>query len=79
MYGVSPLSFAGRVRLDHAVRLLREGAMTLDQVAVICGFKHRGTLVPALRAHLGLGRRERMVDHLRSFVSPRYPSPRDQY
>lgn len=64
VYGVSPLSFAGRVRLDHAVRLLREGAMTLDQVAVICGFKHRGTLVPALRAHLGLGRRERIGDHL---------------
>lgn len=64
VYGVSPLSFAGRVRLDHAVRQLREGGMTLDQVAVICGFKHRGTLVPALRAHLGLGRMERIGDHL---------------
>jgi AraC family transcriptional regulator len=64
VYGVSPLSFAGRVRLDHAVRLLREGEMTLDQVAATCGFKHRGTLVPALRAHLGLGRMERIGDHL---------------
>lgn len=60
VYGMSPLSFAGRVRLDRAVQLLREGEMTLDQVAVICGFKHRGTLVPALRAHLGLGRMERI-------------------
>ncbi|MEN5041455.1 AraC family transcriptional regulator [Stenotrophomonas sp. TWI1149] len=78
VYGLSPLSFAGRVRLDHAVRLLREGAMTLDQVAVICGFKHRGTLVPALRVHLGLGRMEMLEDRIRSLVSPRYPSPRDR-
>lgn len=64
VYGLSPLSFAARVRLDHAVRLLREGGMSIDQVAVICGFKHRGTLVPALRAHLGLGRMEKIGDHV---------------
>ncbi len=62
VYGLSPLSFAGRVRLDHAVRLLREGEMTLDQIAVTVGYKHRGTLLSALRAHLGLGRMDRIAD-----------------
>jgi len=64
IHGLPPLSFAGRVRLDHAARLLRDGGITVDQVAVICGYKHRGTLVAALRAHLGLGRMERIGDHL---------------
>ncbi len=73
VYGVSPLSFAGRVRLDHAVRLLREGEMTVDQIAVTVGYKHRGTFLSALRAHLGLGRMDRIAD----VIGPSPPEVRE--
>jgi AraC family transcriptional regulator len=50
--GVAPHRFLMRLRIDAALRLLREGAMPIAQVATCCGFSHQEHLSRVLATHL---------------------------
>jgi AraC family transcriptional regulator len=50
--GVAPHRFLMRLRIDAALRLLRDGVMPIAQVAAACGFSHQEHLTRVLAAHL---------------------------
>ena len=41
-YGISPVQYRNRLRLEHAERLLSEGTYTVSEVAYACGFENIG-------------------------------------
>ncbi|MEV7778565.1 helix-turn-helix domain-containing protein [Kitasatospora sp. NPDC088351] len=51
--GVSPLRFAQRIRLDHAVHLLRTTTLPTEAVARRVGYENATTLTTLLRERLG--------------------------
>lgn len=52
--GVTPASYAKRVRLDHAASLLRTTAMPIRQVASECAFSSAAHLIAAFRNSYGV-------------------------
>ncbi|GIH16932.1 helix-turn-helix domain-containing protein [Rugosimonospora africana] len=50
--GLAPHRFLIRLRVDAALRLLREGAMPIAEVATCCGFSHQEHLTRVFSAHL---------------------------
>ncbi len=51
--GVSPHRFLIRRRLDHARRMIAEGALPLSAIAPLCGFSSQAHMTTAFRAHFG--------------------------
>lgn len=51
--GVSPHRFLIRRRLDHARKMIAEGALPLSAIAPLCGFSSQAHMTTAFRAHFG--------------------------
>ncbi len=68
LHGCTPMAWLARQRTAHALRLLRDEALTLDEVAARSGLGSRQTLFRALRRSGGLGgqalRRRAAAPHL---------------
>lgn len=57
VHGVTPMTLVARTRARTAVRLLRDTALTLEEIAELSGFGSRHTLFRQLRRHCGDGGR----------------------
>jgi AraC-like DNA-binding protein len=53
-WGISPGRYLGLVRLEHAMRLVREGGLTAKELAHQCGFGTVGYFRKAFRRHFGV-------------------------
>jgi len=51
--GVSPHQFLLRRRLDHARKMIADGAQSLSAIAPLCGFSSQAHMTTAFRAHFG--------------------------
>ncbi len=50
LYGCSPKSYLDRLRLDHAQALLRDGSLSVGEVALRCGYASGARMSKAFRA-----------------------------
>ncbi|HAI33017.1 MAG TPA: AraC family transcriptional regulator, partial [Thalassospira sp.] len=56
--GMSPARYVERVRVEAARALLQDEAITIGQVAKLCGFRHPETLRRAFQRHLSVSPQE---------------------
>lgn len=54
VYGIGPLQFAARMRLDHALRLLATTRLPVTEVSAACGFENPCSFARAFRARFGM-------------------------
>ncbi|MBA3709292.1 MAG: AraC family transcriptional regulator [Planctomycetes bacterium] len=54
LYGCPPKEYLDRLRLDHAVALLRDGGISVAAVSDRCGFASAHRFAKAFRAHYGV-------------------------
>jgi len=54
LYGITPMEYLSRCRVDAAVRLLRSGDHSVGEVAAMVGFQSRTTLFRQMKARHGL-------------------------
>ncbi len=54
LYGVGPLQFAARMRLEHALRLLATTRLPVTEVSAACGFDNPCSFARAFRARFGM-------------------------
>ncbi|MEL7114380.1 MAG: AraC family transcriptional regulator [Pseudomonadota bacterium] len=70
--GMSPTAFINRLRMQHAAKLLGEGAATIDEVAIDCGISNVSHFYKLFRAQYGTTPRDyrlrRQRDPVRSGV-----------
>ncbi len=64
LYGCSPKSYLDRKRLDHAQALLRDGALSVGEVALRCGYASGARLSKAFHARFDMppSRQRRLPD-----------------
>ena len=66
IYGIGPLQFAARMRLDHAARLLATTRLSVTEVSVACGFDNPCSFARAFRARFGMTASEHRSRHPRA-------------
>jgi len=57
LYGITPMEYLSRCRVDAAVRLLRSGDHSGGEVAAMVGFQSRTTLFRQMKTRHGLAPR----------------------
>jgi len=76
VYGIGPLQFAARMRLDHAFRLLATTRLTVTEVSAACGFENPCSFARAFRARFGMTASEHRLRHPHATADASGPSAR---
>jgi len=63
LYGIGPLQFATRARLEQASRLLAGTRLPVIEVSASCGFDNPCSFARAFRAHFGMTASEHRLRH----------------
>lgn len=65
LYGIGPLQFSVRMRLEHAHRLLATTCLPVTEVSAACGFDNPCSFARAFRARFGMSASEYRLRHAR--------------
>lgn len=68
--GMSPARYIERIRVEAARALLQDEAMTIAEVATLCGFRHPETLRRTFQRHLAVSPQEYVERFTRKSLSP---------
>jgi AraC family transcriptional regulator len=69
IYGIGPLQFAARMRLEHASRLLATTLLSVTDVSAACGFDNPCSFARAFRARFGMTASEHRLRNARGCVA----------
>jgi AraC family cel operon transcriptional repressor len=63
-YGISPVEFISGLRIEYAARMLSDTSMSLDEIAMKCGFQNLNYFFTAFKKHYSTTpRKYRMTKH----------------